>query len=85
LTTFNGGRFRKMECEFLKANPMKYSLRSLMIVVAVGPPLLAAAYFLALLAWPAKWNVLAAVVSVLFLGALVRLLGLIHHSNRDKI
>jgi len=54
-------------------------------VAAVGPPLLAAAYFLALLAWPAKWNVLAAVVSVLFLGALVRLLGFIHHSNRDKI
>jgi len=64
---------------------MKYSLRSLLIVGTLAPPLLAAAYFLALLVWPVKWGVLAVTVSVLFLGAIARLLAHIHYTNRDKL
>ncbi len=64
---------------------MKYSLRSLLIAAMVAPPLLAAAYFLALLLWPVKVYVLLVYVSVLFLGAIATLMAHIHRSNRDKI
>jgi hypothetical protein len=61
---------------------MKYSLRSLMIVAILAPPLLAAAYFWILFV---KWGVLLMAISVLFLGGLARLLAHIHYTNRDKI
>jgi hypothetical protein len=64
---------------------MKYSLRSLMIVVAVLPPLLAVVYFTVLLLWPVRGQVFMLTASISFLGAIAALLAHIHRYNRDKI